>query len=163
MSQAAAPALINSPATGDASAISKENESTTSSNPTTVVVSCRAPARSLNGLRLITKPMPSEMKMSAVPIHKQALDAVLNDSQAARGWEPERTVYAIPSGGSARIRRWINTGDRRIDRRVGPGPWLTMTSGVDSLEDVEAVSHAHEGQTKPPRAQVPDRQDQDRS
>jgi len=69
----------------------------------------------------------------------------------------------MASGGIAKIRRWMRAGDLRTDRGFGPGPWLTIRSGVESLEDVEAVSHTKKGETKPPRAQVPHGQDQDRS
>jgi len=74
--QAAAQALIKSPKTGDAIAISKANESIASSNPITAVVSCRSMDCASKGLRLPTRLMPAEMNMRAVPTYKHALDAL---------------------------------------------------------------------------------------
>jgi len=95
-------------------------------------------------LRRPTKPMPIATRMSGPPVQKQALDAVTNHPETARGCEPERMVNAIAIGGIARISRWISAGDRKIDSGVGPAPWLTMRSGAGSLEGVEAVSELQE-------------------
>ena len=146
ITQAAVAALNSRASAGEKTASSNGNESATRSNPTAVVVDCRSIARSSNGFLLATMPIPIAMRMSSVPIQKQALDAVTNASPTALGCEPEPMVNTITAGGIARISRWFRTGDRRIERRVGPGPWLTTTSrGAESLEDVEAVSHTQKG------------------